>query len=165
VSDTAVMALSWLVAACVMTATFTWVIRTRPQLGRIMLGVFWLGMAAINISVVAFTSRAYADMVGDAYVPGFATLFTDVVDLVTPVAFGLGLATWQICAALLLFAGGRAARWGIIASFAYLTGVALLGWPFLPVMLLYIPFAMLWRSLDDTVPARRVRLGRPHPVN
>jgi hypothetical protein len=164
VDDTWMMAVTWLVAACVMAASFTWVVRMRPSMGRVTLASFWLAMAAVNVSVVVFSSRAYDDMVADAYVPGFATLFKDVVELVTPVGFGLGLATWQIIAAALLFSGGRAARIGILVSAGYLTGVALLGWPFLPVVLLYVPFITLWRALDQPTIERRTRAGRLHPV-
>jgi hypothetical protein len=147
-------AVSWFVIALALGSILTGIVMTRPAFGRMLLGVFWLPMAAINVVVGLTSAEGYRDMADHAFIPGYESLYRSVLDVTSPGAFALLAAAFQVVTALLLLSRGTAVRVGAVMSFGYLGAVAAFGLPYLPNIFVAIPFVLvLRRQIDRPIPA------------
>jgi hypothetical protein len=147
-------AVSWFVIALVFGGILTGILLTRPELGRTLLGLFWLPMAAINVTMGLTSAEGYRDMAKHSFIPGYESLYRSVLDFTNPEAFALLAAAFQVVTALLLLSRGPAIRVGAVMSIGYLVAVAGFGLPYMPNLFVAIPFALLLRrQIDRPIPA------------
>ncbi len=127
----------------------------RPELGRIVLGVFFLVMAiGVNLVFVLVSPEGFVKLGTDApLVPLYEWFFRRVV-AVAPAAFGLLTAAFEVTVGLLLIQGGRGADAGLIGAIVFLAVISPLGPWTLPNLIMAAALGVvLWRR-------RRAR-GRP----
>jgi hypothetical protein len=146
-------AITWFVVAALFGMVLTGVVMTRPGLGRTLLGLFWLPMAAVNAMVGLTSAEGYRDMANSSFIPGYESLYRSVLDFTSPAAFALLAAAFQVLAALLLLSRGTAVRIGAVMSIAYLVAVAGFGLPYMSNFFIVIPFVLLLRrEIDRPIP-------------
>ena len=97
---------------------------TRPNAGRIFLGIFFLVMAiGVNGAFTFGNPQAYADYASGALVPLYRDLALTVVNI-NPVLFGLLLMAYEITMGLLLLHKGVAVKIGLVGTMVFLIGIA-----------------------------------------
>ena len=106
---------------------------TKPNAGRIFLGIFFLIMAiGVNGSFTFSNPQAYAEYASGALIPLYRDIALAVVKL-NPVIFGLLLIIYEIAVGLLLLHKGKSVRTGLIGTIIFLVGIS-------PVSYLQIPW-------------------------
>ncbi len=105
----------------------------KPNVGRILLGLFFLVMAiGVNGSFSFTNPQAYVDYAGGALIPFYRDIALAVVTL-NPMLFGLLLMAFEITMGLLLLHKRPSVKIGLIGTMAFLIGIA-------PLSLLQIPW-------------------------
>lgn len=121
----------------------------RPELGRVVLGVFFLVMAVgVNLVFVLVSPEGFVRLGTDApLVPLYEWFFRRVV-AVAPAAFGLLAAAFEITVGVLMIRGGRGADAGLIGAIAFLAVISPLGPWTLPNLIMAAALGVvLWRRL------------------
>ena len=109
---------------------------TKPNAGRIFLGIFFLVMAlGVNGSFTFTNPQAYVDYASGALIPLYRDIALTVVAL-NPLLFGLLLMVFEITMGLLLLHKGKSVKIGLIGTMVFLIGIS-------PLSLLQI----LWLGL------------------
>jgi len=123
----------------------------RPNAGRIFLGIFFLVMAlGVNGSFTFGNPQAYLDYAEGALIPFYRDLAVGVINLFTPVIFGLLLMTFEIAMGLLLLHKQKSVKIGLIGTIIFLIGIAPLSIVQLPWLGLIIGQVYLLRKEFDT---------------
>ena len=96
----------------------------RPELGRVVLGVFFIVMAVgVNVVLVLVAPDAFVKLGTDApLIPIYEWVFEHVVAR-APVVFGLLVAAFEIAVGLLMIKGGRRTTWGLIGGIVFLLAI------------------------------------------
>jgi len=106
----------------------------KPNAGRIFLGIFFLIMAlGVNGSFTFGDPQAYLDYAEGALIPFYRDLAVGVINLFTPVIFGLLLMTFEIAMGLLLLHKRMSVKIGLIGTMLFLIGIA-------PLSIVQIPW-------------------------
>ena len=106
---------------------------TRPNAGRLFLGLFFLVMAiGVNGSFTFTNPQAYVEYTSGALIPLYRDIALMIVEL-NPVLFGLLLMAFEIAMGLLLLHKGRSVQIGLIGTIVFLIGIA-------PLSLVQIPW-------------------------
>lgn len=123
---------------------------TKPNAGRIFLGIFFLIMAiGVNGSFTFANPQAYLDYASEALIPLYRDVTLAVVEL-NPVLFGLALMAFEIAVGLLLLHKGRSVKIGLIGTMVFLIGIAPLSYVQIPWLGLIIGEAYLVTKEFDT---------------
>ena len=122
----------------------------KPNAGRIFLGIFFLVMAlGVNGSFTFGNPQAYLDYAEGALIPFYRDLAVGVINLFTPVIFGLLLMTFEIAMGLLLLHKQKSVKIGLIGTIIFLIGIAPLSIVQLPWLGLIIGQVYLLRKEFD----------------
>ena len=106
---------------------------TKPNAGRIFLGIFFLIMAlGVNGSFTFSNQQAYVDYASGALIPLYRDIAVTVVEL-NVVLFGLLLMAFEITMGLLLLHKGKSVKIGLIGTMVFLIGIS-------PLSLLQLPW-------------------------
>jgi hypothetical protein len=106
---------------------------TKPNAGRIFLGILFLVMAiGVNGSFTFSNPQAYVEYASGALIPLYRDIALAVVKL-NPVVFGLLLIIYEIAMGLLLLHKEKSVRIGLIGTIIFLVGIA-------PLSFLQIPW-------------------------
>lgn len=124
---------------------------TKPNAGRVFLGLFFLVMAiGVNGSFTFTNPHAYVDYASEALIPFYRDIALTVVEL-NPVVFGLAVMAFEIAMGLLLLHKGRSVKTGLIGTMLFLIGIAPLSIIQLPWLGLIIGQAyLLTKEFDAT---------------
>ena len=123
---------------------------TKPNAGRIFLGLFFLVMAVgVNGSFTFGDPEAYVDYASGALIPIYREIALTVVEL-NPVGFGLLLMAFEIAMGLLLLHKRKSVRIGLIGTMVFLIGIAPLSFVQIPWLGLIIGEAYLLTKVFDT---------------
>jgi hypothetical protein len=124
---------------------------TKPNAGRIFLGLFFLVMAiGVNGSFTFTNPQAYVEYASGALIPLYRDLALTIVEL-NPVLFGLLLMAFEIAMGLLLLHKRKSIKVGLIGTMAFLIGVAPLSVIQIPWLGLIIGQAyLLTQEFDST---------------
>jgi hypothetical protein len=126
----------------------------RPELGRVVLGVFFLIMAiGVNVVFVLVAPDGFVKLGTNApLVPFYEWIFEHVVSA-APAVFGLLVAAFEITVGVLMIKGGRPANWGLIGGIVFLVGISPLGPWTLPNLIMAAALGIvLWRRRTASVP-------------
>ncbi len=137
----------------------------RPNAGRIFLGFFYLAMAlGVNGSFTFGNPQAYLDYANEALIPFYGKVFIFVLNLVSPLVFGLLLMVFEITMALLLLYKQKFVKAGLVGTMLFLIAMIPLSWLQVPWLGLVIAkFHLLKQEFDKPFLAL-LRL-RPNPDN
>lgn len=106
---------------------------SKPNAGRIFLGLFFLVMAiGVNGSFTFTNPQAYVEYASSALIPFYRDIALAIVEL-NPLLFGLLLMAFEIAMGLLLLHKQNSVRIGLIGTMAFLIGIA-------PLSMLQIPW-------------------------
>jgi hypothetical protein len=106
---------------------------TKPNAGRILLGIFFLVMAlGVNGSFTFSNPHAYIDYASEAMIPFYGELAVTVVKL-NPTLFGLLLMVFEIAMGLLMLHKHGSVKIGLIGTMVFLIGIS-------PCSLLQLPW-------------------------
>ncbi len=124
---------------------------TKPNAGRIFLGLFFLVMAiGVNGSFTFTNPQGYVEYASGALIPLYRDIAPTVVNL-NPVLFGLLLMTFEIVMSFLLLYKQRYVRIGLIGTIVFLIGIAPLSFIQIPWLGLIIGEAyLLTQEFDST---------------
>jgi uncharacterized membrane protein YkgB len=123
---------------------------TKPNAGRIFLGLFFLVMAiGINGSFMFTNPQAYSEYASGALIPVYRGIALAVVRL-NPVLFGLLLMAFEIAMGLLLLHKKRSVRIGLIGTMVFLVGISPLSFLQIPWLGLLIGEGYLLTKKFDT---------------
>lgn len=100
----------------------------RPDLGRVVLGVFFIVMAVgVNVVFVLLAPDGFVKLGTDAaLLPAYEWSFRHVVAQ-APAAFGLLVAAFEITVGVLMIRRGPLRRWALLAGIAFLVAITPLG--------------------------------------
>jgi hypothetical protein len=105
---------------------------TKPNAGRIFLGLFFLVMAlGVNGSFTFSNPQAYVEYASGALIPLYRDIALAVVKL-NPVVFGLLVIIYEIAMGLLLLHKEKSVRIGLIGTIVFLVGIAPLSYLQIP---------------------------------
>ncbi len=122
---------------------------TKPNAGRIFLGLLFLVMAlGVNGSFTFGNPQGYVDYASEALIPFYRDLALTVVEP-SPVAFGLLLMAFEIVMCLLLLHKGRSVHIGLIGTMIFLVGIAPLSYLQIPWLGLLVGEIYLLRQEFD----------------
>jgi hypothetical protein len=125
----------------------------RPTLGRVLAAVFWVAMAATNVTFGLVQPEVYPGLADATYVPVYREAFHLVAGL-NPTLFALAAAAFQLAVAWALLGRGALVRLGLLGSLAYLLGIAALSVVNLVgTVILVVPFLVLLRRELATPPS------------
>ena len=105
---------------------------TKPNAGRIFLGLFFLVMAlGVNGAFTFSNPQAYVEYASGALIPLYRDIALAVVKL-NPVVFGLLVIIYEIAMGLLLLHKEKSVRIGLIWTIVFLVGIAPLSYLQIP---------------------------------
>ncbi len=124
---------------------------TKPNAGRIFLGLFFLVMAiGVNGSFTFTNPQGYAEYASGALIPVYRDIALTIINL-NPVLFGLLLMAFEIAMGFLLLGKQRAVRIGLIGTIAFVIGIAPLSFIQIPWLGLVIgEVYLLTKEFDST---------------
>lgn len=125
---------------------------TKPNGGRLFLGLFFLVMAlGVNGSFTFINPQAYVEYADQALIPFYREIALAVVEL-NPFFFGLLLMVFEIVMGLFLLLRGNFVKTGLVGTMVFLIGIAPLSWLQLPWLGLIVGEAyLLTKQFDHTV--------------
>jgi len=125
---------------------------TKPNAGRIFLGIFFLVMAIGVNGWFTFTNpQVYIDYISDALIPIYRDIALTIVEL-NPVLFALLLMAFEITMGLLLLSKGNLVKIGLVGTMIFLVGIAPLSFIQIPWLGLLIGQAyLLTKEFDVTL--------------
>lgn len=107
----------------------------KPNAGRIFLGCFYLAMAlGVNGLFILTAPQGYADYAAQSYWPLYRDLALSLINLLTPLTFGLLLIAYEVTVGILLLSQGRGVKlglWGVIVFILGITPLSTLQLPWL----------------------------------
>jgi len=116
---------------------------TKPNAGRIFLGIFFLLMGlGVNGYFTFGNPQGYIDYANGALIPFYRELALLVVNL-NPVVFGILLILYEVIMGVLLLQEGKQVKAGLIGTMAFLIGIAPLSFLQLPWLGLIVGQAYL----------------------
>ena len=124
----------------------------RPELGRVILGIFFVVMAiGVNIVLVLVSPDGFIKLGTDApLIPLYDWFFEHIV-AEAPVVFGLLVAAFEIAVGLLMIMGGRRANWGLIGGIVFLRAITPLSPWTLPNPIMAAALGIvLWRRRESS---------------
>lgn len=126
----------------------------RPTLTRRFLGGFFLVMAlGVNVLYVLLDPAGFVRIGTDGPLLGiYSWTFSHLV-AISPVAFGLALAAFEVAAGILMICGGRAGRWGLVGGIGFLVLSTPLGIWTLPNLILACALLAILRRDPDLRPS------------
>jgi hypothetical protein len=141
---------------------------TKPNAGRIFLGLFYLVMAiGVNGSFTFTNPQAYIEYASGALIPLYRDIALTIVEL-NPVLFGLLLMAFEIAMGLLLLHKWNSVRIGLIGTIVFLIGIAPLSFVQIPWLGLVLGEAyLLTKDFDSTflgIIKSKLRLRRPKSI-
>jgi hypothetical protein len=119
----------------------------RPELGRVVLGVFFIVMAVgVNVVYVLVAPDGFVKLGTNApLIPFYRWAFEHIV-VTAPAVFGLLVAAFEIAVGLLMLNGGRQTNWGLIGGIVFLVAITPLGPWTLPNLIMAAALGViLWR--------------------
>jgi len=122
----------------------------RPELGRVVLGVFFIVMAVgVNVVYVLVAPDGFVKLGTNApLIPFYRWAFEHIVDT-APAVFGLLVAAFEIAVGLLMLRGGRRTNWGLIGGIVFLVAITPLGPWTLPNLIMAAALGVvLWRRSE-----------------
>jgi len=126
----------------------------RPELGRVVLGVFFIVMAVgVNVVFVLVAPDGFVKLGTDApLIPLYRWVFEHIV-AEAPAVFGLLVAAFEIAVGLLMLKGGRRTSWGPIGGIVFLVAITPLGPWTLPNLIMAAALGViLWRRREASAP-------------
>jgi uncharacterized membrane protein YkgB len=140
-----------IIISCVFVLAVTVLCLTKPNAGRIFLGLFFLVMAiGVNGSFTFTNPQAYVEYASGALIPFYRDIALAVVGL-NLVLFGLLLMAFEIAMGLLLLHKRKSVKVGLIGTMAFLVGIAPLSFLQIPWLGLLIGQAyLLTKEFDAT---------------
>ena len=125
---------------------------TKPNAGRIFLGIFFLIMGlGVNGYFTFGNPQGYIDYAGGALIPFYRDLALLVVNL-NPVVFGILLILYEVIMGVLLLHEGKHVKVGLIGTMVFLIGIAPLSFLQLPWLGLIIGQAyLLTKEFDKSI--------------
>lgn len=122
---------------------------TKPNAGRIFLGLFFLVMAlGVNGFFTFGNPQAYLDYAEGALIPLYRDLTVPVISI-SPVAFGILLMAFEISMGLLILHKQNSVKLGLAGTMLFLIGMAPLSWLQVPWLGLIVAEAYLFRCAFD----------------
>jgi hypothetical protein len=122
-----------IIVSCVFVLAVMILCLTKPNAGRIFLGLLFLVMAiGVNGSFTFTNPQAYVEYASGALIPFYRDIALAVVEL-NPVFFGLLLMAFEIVMGLLLLHKRKSVKIGLTGTMAFLIGIA-------PLSFLQIPW-------------------------
>lgn len=118
-----------------------------PELGRVVLGVFFIVMAVgVNVVFVLVAPDGFVKLGTDAsLIPPYHSIFEHVV-AEAPAVFGLLVAAFEVAVGLLMIRGGRWTSWGLVGGIVFLLAITPLGpWTLPNVIMATALGVILWR--------------------
>ncbi len=123
---------------------------TKPNAGRIFLGLFFLVMAiGVNGSFTFTNPQGYVDYASGALIPLYRNIALTVVKW-NPVLFGLLLMAFEIAMGLLLLHKQNSVKIGLIGTIVFIIGIAPLSFIQIPWLGLVIGEVYLLTKEFDT---------------
>jgi hypothetical protein len=123
-----------------------------PQLGRTVVGGFFLVMGGVHLGLVSADPQVYQHFADNGLFPFVRTGWRDIV-MAAPSVYGLLLMAGEVTAGAMLLAGGRAARFGWMAVIVFHVLLLVFGWWIwawcLPALAL-----LTWLARHDLRPVR-----------
>jgi hypothetical protein len=148
------------IVSAVFVITVMFLCYFRPNAGRIFLGCFYLAMAlGVNGTFILTAPQGYADYAAMSYWPIYRDLAVWLVNLFTPVIFGILLAAYEVTVGILLLSKGWGVKVGLWAVIVFILGITPLSTLQLPWLGLAIAAGYLLtrdypRSLPEMVMSR-----------
>jgi hypothetical protein len=122
----------------------------RPDVGCIVLGIFYLIMAiGVNLVLVIVAPDQFVALGTSEPLLAPYHWFFSVVVAAAPRAFGVLAAAYEIAVGLLLLSKGRQVTWGVIGGMVHLIGITPLGTWTLANPVLALALALLLRKQYD----------------
>lgn len=126
----------------------------RPELGRVVIGVFFIIMAiGVNVVFVLVAPDGFVKLGTDApLIPFYEWVFEHIV-VHAPAVVGLLVAAFEIVVGVLMVRGGRLTNWGLIGGIVFLVGIMPLGPWTLPNGIMAAALGVvLWRRRAAAAP-------------
>ncbi len=100
----------------------------RPELGRVVLGAFFIVMAVgVNVVFVLLAPQGFVKLGTDAaLLPAYEWGFRHIVAQV-PAVFGLAVAAFEIAIGVFMLKSGALTKWALLAGMVFLVAIAPLG--------------------------------------
>lgn len=134
----------------------------RPDLGRVVLGVFFIVMAVgVNIVFVLAAPDGFVKLGTNApLIPFYEWVFENVV-VEAPALVGLLVAAFEITIGVLMVKESRWTKWGLIAGMAFLVAISPLGPWTLPNLIMAAALGVvLWRRRERPEAGLPTRAGQ-----
>jgi hypothetical protein len=130
----------------------------RPNIGRVVLGVFFIVMAlGVNVVFVLVDPDGFVKLGTNApLLFPYEWVFEHIVSK-APAVFGLLVAAFEIAIGLLMLIGGHRINWGLIGGLVFLVAITPLGPWTLPNLIMAAAMGVILRS-------RRVLSNSPSGV-
>lgn len=126
----------------------------RPELGRVVLGIFFIVMAVgVNVVFVLVAPDGFVKLGTNApLIPLYEWVFEHIV-VHAPAVVGLLVAAFEITVGVLMIRGGRLTNWGLIGGIVFLVGIMPLGpWTLPNVIMAAALDVVLWRRRAAAAP-------------
>jgi hypothetical protein len=119
----------------------------RPDLGRVVFGVFFIVMAlGVNVVFVLADPDGFVKLGTNApLLAPYEWIFEHIVGR-APAMFGLLVAAFEITIGSLMISGGRRADWGLIGGIVFLVAITPLGPWTLPNLIMAAALGVVLRS-------------------
>jgi hypothetical protein len=99
------------------------------RVGRLAVGVMFAGGSAVHLAIVVTGTETYRQFADTAFLPFVRQAWLSVF-MPHAAVLGLLLAAFELTVGLLILAGGRNTRLGLLAALAFHLGLMLFGWGF-----------------------------------
>ncbi|MFM1722328.1 hypothetical protein ABEU20_000882 [Rhodococcus sp. PAM 2766] len=136
--------------------------RSADLLRRLVGGLF-VFTAGIHVGIVAADAELYRAFADQSYLPWVRTAWRDVF-MAHPAAWGLVVAAGELTIGVLILAGGRRTRIGLIGAIAFHVALMLFCWGYwmwsVPML---VPLGYLLSTSEDRPRLADQRRGR-HPM-
>ena len=118
----------------------------RPQVGRVVVGIFFLVMAlGVNIPVALTDPTLFAAAGANAFLPVYRWFFSEVLTSV-PLPFVIALILFEAATGLLILSQGKAVRLGLTAASLFCLFLTPVGIEEITAPLLIVSFLILMRE-------------------
>ncbi len=138
-----------------------------PRPARRFLGGFFIVMAlGVNLVFVLVNPAGFVGIGTDAPLLGFYEWAFSTIVVISPIAFGIALATYELALGTCMIIGGRPARWGLLAGIFFLVASTPLSTWTLPNLVLAVALLVILRRepVGDQRETRRNRKRRALPA-
>lgn len=129
--------------------------RRRPDLGRKIVGGFYLTMGGVHLGIAAADPQTYGPFADGALLPFIRTAWAEIF-MATPALWGMALCLGEVVIGVMLQVGGRWTKpgWALVVAF-HLGLLLVAGWGILlwvvPAMAVVVPLALRdWRRAPSS---------------